>query len=109
MLLKEVLNPNSEKLVALSTYIADRATDTGSKRKVDINAFLQMAQNLGISLTADQLRDIAGQEPLSNIIANVTNDEVILKGAGEGDTVSDKMTVKQAQDTVEKMAKRAAN
>lgn len=108
MLLKEVLTPEDPKLVALAQYLTDRATDTGAKKTVDIDTFISMAGNMGISITVDQLRDIATQVPLKNVILNVTDDQVVLKGAGEGQTVSDTMTVDQAEKTVEKMAKRAA-
>lgn len=107
MLLREVLTPNDPKLVALAQYLTDRATDTGAKKTVDIETFINMASNMGVNITVDQLRDIATQVPLKNVILNVTDDQVVLKGAGESDTVTDTMTVDQAEDTVEKMAKRA--
>ena len=108
MLLREVLTPNDPKLVALAQYLTDRATDTGAKKTVDVTTFINMADNMGVNITVDQLRDMASQEPLKNVILNVTDDQVVLKGAGEGETVSDTMTVDQAEKTVEKMAKRAA-
>jgi len=108
MLLREVLTPNDPKLVALAQYLTDRATDTGAKKTVDIDTFINMANNMGVNITVDQLRDMASQVPLKNVILNVTDNQVVLKGAGEGETVSDTMTVDQAEKTVEKMAKRAA-
>lgn len=108
MLLREVLTPNDPKLVALAQYLTDRATDTGAKKTVNIDTFINMAANMGVNITVDQLRDMASQVPLKNVILNVTDNQVVLKGAGEGETVSDTMTVDQAEKTVEKMAKRAA-
>lgn len=108
MLLKEVLSQSDPKLVALAQYLTDRAIDTGAKKKIDIQTFVSMAGNMGVEITVDQLRDMASQNPLKNVILNVTDNEVILKGSGEGETVSDTMTVDQAEKTVEKMAKRAS-
>ena len=107
MLLKEVLSPESGKLAALAQYLSDRATDTGAIEPVAINTFLSMAHNMGVIITVDQLRDLSQQPPLDNLIHNVTNNEVVFKGAGQSDAEVDTMTVDQAKDTVEKMAKRA--
>jgi hypothetical protein len=51
------------------------------------------------------LRTFATQPPLSNIIVNVSDVDIILTGAG-GDEAKkqDTMTVDQAQDTVAGMA-----
>ena len=109
MLICEVTDINNEKLVALGQFLMGRAGDTGAKKSISIDAFVNLAQSMGINISADQIRDIADKEPLNNIIVNVTNDEIIFAGAGTDSQVTDTMTVKQAQDTVEKMAKRALN
>jgi len=108
MLIFEVTNVSNEKLVALGQFLLGRAEDTNAKRKISINAFIHMASSMGVSITANQLRDLATKEPLKNIIVNITDKDIIFTGAGQGEIVGDKMTVDQAQDTVEKMAKRAA-
>lgn len=111
MLIREVTDVNQEKLVALGEFLTGRADDTGAKKAVSIDAFVNMAQSLGINISADnnakQLRDLAEKPPLNNIIVNVTDDEVIFSGAGPETPSGDTMTVQQAQDTVEKMAKNA--
>lgn len=109
MLLSEVVNPDTPKLVALTQFLTDRATDTGAKKKISIETFLSMAHNMGINISADQLKTMATKPPLDNVIVNVTDSDVIFQGAGEGTQISDKMTVSQAEKTVEKMAKRAAD
>ena len=64
-----------------------------------------MAHNMGVNITDEQLRTLATKQPLQNVIANVSNDEIILKGAGiTGDEGQEPMTVDQAQDTVAGMA-----
>jgi len=107
MRLWEFAEVEKQQLVALSEFLLGRADDTGAKFKISIPTFLSMASDLGVNITDSQLRDLATQEPLKNIIVNVTGDEVIFAGGGQGEKVTDTMTVTQAQDTVEKMADRA--
>jgi hypothetical protein len=59
---------------------------------------------MGISITADRLADLVQRPPLNNIIANVEGDTITFQG---GDVVPAAMTVDQARDTVNSMAKRA--
>lgn len=108
MLIREVTDVNYQKLVALGQFLIGRAGDTNSKKTISVDAFINMAHNMGINITADQLRALATQDPLKNTIVNVTDDEIIFTGAGEDVGMSDTMTVDQAQDTVAKMAKRSA-
>jgi hypothetical protein len=59
---------------------------------------------MGISITADQLTQLSQREPLSNVITSVNNGEIVFKG---DEDPSETMTVDQARDTVDRMAKRA--
>jgi hypothetical protein len=102
----EVSSVHTEKLAALSQFLVSRAQDTDAQKKISIAAFLELANNMGISLTDDQLRNLIQQPPLSELISDVTDSEVILKGAVED---APNMTVDQARDTVDTMAKRALN
>ena len=104
----EVTDTSKEKLVALSQFLLGRADDTDAKKSISIKAFIDIAKDMGINITNDsQLRDLAGEPPLNSVIVNVTDDQIIFSGAGESTQIGDQMTVTQAQDTVEKMAKRA--
>jgi hypothetical protein len=102
----EVSNVHTQKLTALSQFLVSRAQDTDAQKKISIAAFLELANNMGISLTDDQLRNLIQQPPLSELISDVTDSEVIFKGAVED---APNMTVDQARDTVDTMAKRALN
>jgi LAS superfamily LD-carboxypeptidase LdcB len=101
---------HTEKLAALSQFLLSRITDTNAKKTMSLPSFIKSAGNLGISLTSDQLKSLIQQEPLSNYIANIEGDnetgEIIFKGADE---VAPNMSVDQARDTVNTMAKRAAS
>jgi hypothetical protein len=92
------------KLAALSQFLLGRSEDTDAAKTISTAAFIRLASNMGISITADRLRDLIQQPPLRNIIANIEGDTITFQGA---DVVPAAMTVDQARDTVDTMAKRA--
>ena len=106
----EVSTVNTEKLAALGQFLLSRTDDTNAKKTMPVSSFLDLANNMGISLTDDQLRNLVQQPPLSEIIANIEGDSdtgtITFKGADE---VAPNMSVDQARDTVNTMAKRAAS
>jgi hypothetical protein len=106
----EVSTVNTEKLAALSQFLLSRAEDTNAKKTMPVSSFLELANNMGISLTDDQLRNLIQQPPLSEIIVNIEGDSdtgtITFKGSEE---VAPNMSVDQARDTVNTMAKRALN
>jgi hypothetical protein len=102
----EVSSVNTEKLAALSQFLLSRAQDTDAEKKISIAAFVDLAKNVGVSLNDAQLRNLVQQAPLKELIADVTDTEVIFKGAVEG---APNMTVDQARETVNTMAQRALN
>jgi len=102
----EVNSANTQKLAALSQFLLSRAQDTDAEKKISIAAFVDLAKNIGVSLNDAQLRNLVQQAPLKELIADVTDTEVIFKGAVEG---APNMTVDQARETVNTMARRALN
>ena len=105
MLIREVAGDTDvNKLAALSQFLLGRAEDTDAARTISTDAFIRLASNMGISITADRLADLIQQPPLRNLIANVEGDTITFQGA---DVVPAAMTVDQARDTVDSMAKRA--
>lgn len=93
------------RLVALTSFLTGRAEDTSAPTKISIQAFLKMANNMGIAINDRQLRDLATRPPLNQVITNIDTTDVFFGG---DDVENSTMTVKQAQDTVNSMAKRAA-
>jgi hypothetical protein len=106
----EVSSVNTEKLAALSQFLLSRTEDTNAKKTMPVSSFLDLANNMGVGITDDQLRNLVQQPPLSEIIANIEGDAetgtITFKGAEE---VAPNMSVDQARDTVDTMAKRALN
>jgi hypothetical protein len=96
---------DTQKLVALGEFLLARATDTDAQKKISVATFLQLANSQGISLSQDQLTTMAQQPPLSNIIQDIQDNEIVFKGSEEP---APNMTVDQAQQTVDRMAKRAS-
>ena len=93
------------RLVALVSFLIGRAEDKAAPTKISIDAFLKMANDMGIAMDDRQLRDLAERPPLNQVITNVDDTDVFF---GQDEVESTTMTVSQAQDTVDKMAKRAA-
>jgi hypothetical protein len=52
------------------------------------------------------LTQLSQQEPLNNVITSIDNGEIVFKG---DEDPSATMTVNQARDTVDRMAKRTLN
>ena len=106
MLIREVATANGDqiKLTALAQFLLGRAEDTDAARTISTDAFLKLASNMGISVTADRLAELAAQPPLNAVIARIEGPNILFQGA---DVVPTTMTVDQAQKTVDTMAKRA--
>ena len=95
---------NMAELTALSQFLLSRADDTAARNIISVDAFIKLAASMGISITPDQLSRLSQQEPLSNVITSIDNNEIIFKGSEDPSAT---MTVDQARDTVDRMAKRA--
>jgi hypothetical protein len=101
--------PSAEKLMGLVSFLAGRSEDTNAKKQISQDAFINMARQLGIHITQQQLADITLLPPISNVLEPLTpgsTDPIVYKG-GEPEAVS--MPVNKAQDIVAKAAKSAMN
>lgn len=97
-----------DRISALAKFLIDRSDDTAAPKKISTNAFLNLAHGMGISLTRGQLIDLVQQDPLRQLITSVQPDEIKFKGS-DASPGTDQMSVDQARDTVNKMAKSAMN
>ena len=101
-------DPN--KLLGLVNFLSGRATDTNAQKQISQQAFISAAQSLGINITAQNLADVVGRPPLSNVLVPLqpeSTDPIQFKGPGSGDG-NVEMPVNQAQDIVAKAASSAA-
>ena len=106
MKLYEVVNPDSQKLLALTKFLSGRADDTTSKKEISQDAFIDLARSLGVIIDPDQLGQLINQEPLSNVLEPLAPGENVVrfKGNVEGQAG---MSVDQARATVDANAKAA--
>jgi hypothetical protein len=95
-----------KKLVGLVQFLAGRASDTDAQKQISKDAFIELAQNLGINITSATLPGIISQPPLDGVLEPVDpqSNMISFKGADIGPA---KMSVPQAQQVVNKMAKSA--
>lgn len=105
MRILEFQDSSTVKLAALGQFLLGRAKDTAAKKTVNVATFVSLARGMGIDITSDRLQSLATQAPLSNIIDKIQGDIILFKGSEQ--TAQPDMSVDQARDTVNKMAKRA--
>jgi len=98
--------PDPDKLLGLVQFLDGRAQDTNAQKQISQDAFISLAQSLGVNITHANLGDIIAQPPLSNVLEPLDPNSgmVTFKGADIGPT---KMPVNKAQDIVAKSAKSA--
>jgi hypothetical protein len=71
---------SSTELVALSQFIKGRIKDTAVKKSISVDAFVKLANNLGIVVSPDTISDLISQQPLSNLIKNVRDGYIYFNG-----------------------------
>jgi hypothetical protein len=100
------VNTDPNKLVGLAKFLSGRAEDTNAQKQISQDAFMSAAQSLGIMLTPDNLADVIAKPPLNGVLEPLdpNSDMISFKGADIG---AAKMSVPQAQQVVNKMAKSA--
>ncbi len=106
MRLFEFANPDSEKLVALSKFLSGRADDTTAKKEISQAAFIDLAKNLGVNVTSDNLGDIISQEPLANVLEPLEPNSGVVRFKGNTEAETG-MSVDQARAVVDSNAKAA--
>jgi len=98
---------SEEQLAAIGQLLIDRSEDENTESKLSLDAFINIANKMGMPLTQETLFDLAQSGDLENIIKDVNQDEIIFKGKGEVD-INANMNVDKAKDVVKGMAKRNA-
>ena len=108
MLIREVQESkiDSQKLAALADFLSGRADDTSSKKQISQQAFIDLAQSLGINVTEQNLADVINQEPLQGVLEPLEPNSGVIRFRGNAEQTTD-MTVDQARDVVDQNAKAA--
>jgi hypothetical protein len=106
MLIREVADPNTQRLAALSQFLLGRSEDETAKKQISQTAFIDLAKSLGVNVTADNLGDLISQEPLSNILEPLQPNSNVVRFKGDTEATTG-MSVDQARAVVDSNAKAA--
>ncbi len=110
MLIREFALDNSvksdEKLLALVTFLKDRAEDENASAQISQDAFIETAKSLGINVTPDNLADMISRDPLKNVLEPLEPNSKVVRFKGNTEEVTG-MSVDQARAVVDANAKQA--
>jgi len=106
MLIREVADPNTQRLAALSQFLLGRSKDESAKKQISQTAFIDLAKSLGVNVTAENLGDLVSQEPLSNILEPLDPNSGVVRFKGDTEAATG-MSVDQARAVVDSNAKAA--
>ena len=106
MLIREVADPNTQRLAALSQFLLGRSQDETAKKQISQTAFIDLAKSLGVNVTADNLGDLISKEPLSNILEPLQPNSNVVRFRGDTEATTG-MSVDQARAVVDSNAKAA--
>lgn len=102
----EFADPNSQKLMALSQFLSGRSDDESAKKQISQQAFIDLAKSLGVNVTTENLGELIGQPPLSNILAPLDPQSGVVSFKGDTEATTG-MSVDQAHAVVDSNAKAA--
>jgi hypothetical protein len=106
MRIREVADPNTQRLAALSQFLLGRSQDETAKKQISQTAFIDLAKSLGVNVTAANLGDLISQEPLSNILEPLEPNSGVVRFKGDTEAATG-MSVDQARAVVDSNAKAA--
>jgi len=102
----EVADPNSQKLMALSQFLSGRSDDESARKQISQQAFIDLAKSLGVNVTTENLGELIGQPPLSNILDPLDPQSGVVSFKGNTEAATG-MSVDQAHAVVDSNAKAA--
>jgi hypothetical protein len=106
MLIREVADPNTQRLAALSQFLLGRSQDESAKKQISQQAYIDLAKSLGVNVTPESLGELISQEPLNNILEPLEPNSGVVRFKGDTEA-STGMSVDQAQAVVNSNAKAA--
>jgi hypothetical protein len=100
--------PDQAQLMGLVSFLSGRARDQAARKQISLDAFVDLAKNLGISVNRADLPALVNLPPLSNVLEPIEPGATTInfKTAGEPDAPAE-MPVNKAQDIVASAAKSA--
>ena len=107
MRLFEFADPNSQKLMALSQFLSGRSDDESAKKQISQQAFIDLAKSIGVNVTTENLGELIGQPPLSNVLEPLDPQSGVVSFKGDTEAATGGMSVDQARAVVDSNAKAA--
>ena len=98
---------DSGKLMALTQFLSGRASETDGRKQISTKAFIELAQSLGVNVTANTLGDLIAQEPLSNVLEPYQPNSNVVSFKGDETPPNTDMDTAQAEKVVDSNAKSA--
>ena len=95
------------QLLALTTFLKDRAEDENAQTQISQAAFIDLAQSLGVNVTPENLNQMISQDPLKNILQPIQPGSNVVQFSGNTKSQAIGMSVDQARAVVDSNAKAA--
>jgi hypothetical protein len=107
MLIREFAEDSTAQRLAMMTqFMIGRAEDQAAKMQISIDAYINAAKSMNINLTPQTLADMAGQDPLKNLIEPIEPNSGVIRFKGNTEAATG-MSVNNAREVVNKNAKAA--
>jgi len=106
MLIREVADPNTQRLAALSQFLLGRSKDESAAKQISQQAFIDAAKSLGVNVNTTNLGDLISKEPLNNILEPLDPNSGVVRFKGNTEAETG-MSVDQARAVVDSNAKAA--
>jgi len=97
---------SQDKLLALTTFLKDRARDEDAQAQISQDAFIEAAQSLGVNVTKENLADLINGGSLKNVLEPLDPNSGVVRFKGNTEAVTG-MSVDQARAVVDANAKQA--
>ncbi len=97
---------SDDKLLALVTFLKDRAEDETAAAQISQDAFIDLAQELKVNVTKENLADMIAREPLKNVLEPLEPNSGVVRFKGNTEAETG-MSVDQARAVVDANAKQA--
>jgi len=94
-----------EKLTALGQFLIARANDKNATSELSVDAFISIANKMGIPLDLDSLQELVMKGEFQNVISDMNKERIKFKS--EKQVADSGMPMDRAQNVVSQMAKRA--
>ena len=94
------------KLLALATFLKDRAQDENAHAQISQDAFIEAARSLDITITPESLAELISKDPLKNVLEPLEPNSGVVRFKGNTEEVTG-MSVDQARAVVDSNAKSA--